>query len=79
MTWLVLRLGDMLVRLERHPPAYFGAAFAFLWGVWTLGLHFVPRSFDNVTVSWGDAVVEGLVVALVGTVSVYLLYWRRGR
>ena len=47
MTRLVLRIGDMLVCLMRHPPVFIASTFAFLWSGWTLGLHFVPRNFYN--------------------------------
>ena len=80
MTRLVLRIGDMLVCLMRHPPVFIASTFAFLWSGWTLGLHFVPRNFyNNATASWADATIEGLFVALVGTGFVSFLLLRRGR
>ena len=79
MLRVVYGIGDVLVRLERRPRAYFALAVAVIWAGAALGLHYIPRWYGGTTftLGWGEAVGTAFVVALIG--AAFVFYISRGR
>jgi hypothetical protein len=74
------RVGDVLVRLEKHPLAYAALSFVLIWTGAGLGLRFVPRWYGGAsyTLGWSDALLTAGFVALVGTIVIFAVA-RNGR
>jgi hypothetical protein len=80
VTRVVWWIGDQLDRRERHPGKFFAASFLILWIGVALGPHFIPRwyggSSQGFVLSWGGATFTALCVPAIGTLLVYVLFWR---
>jgi cytochrome c oxidase subunit IV len=79
MTRIVWWIERQALRFDRHPIPAFITCFAFLWIVSVLSLHLVDKSPDGAqgTLPWGNAVPNGLLLALFCTSAVFFIGWRR--
>ena len=78
---MVDRFLSLLARVSTRPRLFLTVAFATIWVVVTIALHYIPRPYGSgshdATLGWGSAVGIAFFVAAVGTGLTYFLYYRQ--